>query len=65
MTGFDLSPMAENVYDEAIVEVVPANQMISEGVIVKVRLPLSFCLSPFAAPTSLLRLSLSSRVVFT
>jgi hypothetical protein len=52
MTGFDLSPMAENVFDEAIVEVVPANQMISEGVIVKVRLFFSF-----VPPTSLLCLS--------
>ncbi len=35
--GFDLSPMADEVYNDAIVDVVGSDSMLSDVVVVKVK----------------------------
>lgn len=34
--GYDMSPMAEGIHDEAVIEVVPPEQVLSDTAIVKV-----------------------------
>lgn len=41
LLGFDMTPMTDGVYDEAVMDVVPGDSMLTESVIIKVKLSVS------------------------